>query len=140
MRTKTDLLNIVKMIITVELPYENANQNICEAYDLWNQVADDSFMNNPVKSMNELESRCKFIHSLGLGILFREKACLEEYNRWKNGSMDSPWMDSESHEGAKTLVTISKSGVSSEWTGTHTEFNVVGSHKVSRSGYNLRKR
>ena len=113
MQTKTDLLNLVKMIQVAELPYDNTNQNILEAYDMWNEVSDDSFLKNPVGSMDELVSRCKFIRGLGMGILYREKACLEEYDRWKNGSSDSPWTDSESLEVAKTLVKISQSGVSS---------------------------
>jgi hypothetical protein len=140
MKTKTDLLNLVKMIQVTELPYDNTNQNIREAYDMWNEVSDDSFMKNPVSTMDELVSRCEFIQNLGMGILHREKACLEEYDRWKNGSPDSPWIDSESQDVAITLVQISQSGVSSEWTGEHTEFNEVGKNKVSRPRYNLRKR
>ena len=137
MQTKTDLLNLVRMIKVAELPYDNTNQNIREADDMWNEVSDDSFMKNPVSTMNELVSRCEFIQNLGMGILHRERACLEEYNRWKNGSSDSPWTDSESLEVAKTLVKISQSGVSSEWTGEHTEFNEVGG---THTRYNLRKR
>ena len=113
------------MIHMVELPYDYTNRNILEAYTMWNETADGSFLKNPAMSMDELKSRCNFIHSLGMGILYREKVCLEEYNQWKYASPDSPWTDTDSQEAAKTLVKISQSGISSAWTGTHTKFNDV---------------
>ena len=88
---------------------------------------------NLVKDIN-------FISKLSIPVKKKNSMKNELIEIWKYNSTDSPWNNEEyrrkkEKEAVETLISISKSGKSSEWCGEHIVFNTV-----ETNNYNLRSK
>ena len=142
-KDKKELLQDIQTLSHTSLSSLYMKDMYHELYLRWFNTSPDSHKHINIKTKETLYEYSTFIKDIGLPSRVEELEITSLFELWRNDAVDSPWNTIRDMETAKTLVSISEGGVSSQWSGEHTVFVDLVPKKSTNvfvSPYNLRSR